>query len=266
MPGGTAFYFSKALGTLGVSIGLLTKLARTDRGLLSDLETLPVNIQICDSKFTTTFENIYASDLNVREQKIKEIATSFFWEELKTAQADYIHLGPLTPNEISSNTLSLISTLGKLSLDVQGFLRDVSGNRVTYKDWEEKAGSLKYISILKANQKEAEIMTGNENTREAAREIASYGVREVVITLSEKGSIILFDGHFYSIPAFRPDKLVDTTGCGDTYMAGYLWKRSLGKDIAHAGKFGSAMASLKIEKFGGFDGKMDQILERMLKA
>jgi len=28
---------------------LLTKLARTDRGLLSDLETLPVNIQICDS-------------------------------------------------------------------------------------------------------------------------------------------------------------------------------------------------------------------------
>ena len=84
-------------------------------------------------------------------------------------------------------------------------------------------------------------------------------MKEAVVTLGSYGSLILVDGHFYEIPAYAPHEIVDATGCGDTYSAGYLYCRSQGESITEAGKFAAAMCTLKLEHSGPFDRNIDEV-------
>ena len=52
----------------------------------------------------------------------------------------------------------------------------------------------------------------------------------------------------------------DTTGCGDTYMAGYLYQRIKLATPENAGQFAAAMATLKIESPGPFTGTKADVL------
>src|SRR5690606_26676985 len=121
------------------------------------------------------------------------------------------------------------------SLDVQGFLRIVQDENVLAKDWAEKYEALPYVDILKANDAELEVLTGCRDIREGAMSIAALGVNEVIVTLGSKGSLIYTGGVFCEIPAYTPNQVVDATGCGDTYMAGYLYKRSKKSGCVEAG-------------------------------
>ena len=86
---------------------------------------------------------------------------------------------------------------------------------------------------------------------------------EVVVTLGGKGSLILYEGKIHQIQSFKPQQIVDATGCGDTYMAGYLYKRSKGMSVQEAGSFGAAMASIKMEDFGPFQGHEAEVMDRI---
>ena len=86
-------------------------------------------------------------------------------------------------------------------------------------------------------------------------------MKEVVVTLGSYGSLILAEGKFYEIPAYEPHDIVDATGCGDTYSAGYLWCRSQGKGYDESGRFAAAMCTLKLEHTGPFDRTIEDVLE-----
>lgn len=92
-------------------------------------------------------------------------------------------------------------------------------------DWAEKEEALKYIHILKANEHEMEVLTQCSDPYDAAVKLADWGVKEVLLTLGDKGSLIYVDERFYEIPAYPVENVADATGCGDTYMAGYLYMR-----------------------------------------
>jgi sugar/nucleoside kinase (ribokinase family) len=83
----------------------------------------------------------------------------------------------------------------------------------------------------------------------------------VIITRGSQGSLVCNSGGFTSIPAYRPVVTKDATGCGDTYMAGYLYKRCKGAGIKEAGEFAAAMATLKLQASGPFSGTPDAIYE-----
>jgi sugar/nucleoside kinase (ribokinase family) len=173
----------------------------------------------------------------------------------------FYHLGPLLADDIPVELIRDLSGKGKVSLDVQGYLREVRGEDVFPVDWVQKKEALPYIHILKANETEMEKLTGESDVRASAKILADWGVKEVVITLGSKGSVIYAGGIFYDIPAFTPTAVVDATGCGDTYMAGYLYQRSKGNSIQDAGEFGAAMATLNIQSFGPFTGNESDIHE-----
>ena len=88
-------------------------------------------------------------------------------------------------------------------------------------------------------------------------------MKEAVVTLGSYGSIILADGHFYNIPAYAPREIVDATGCGDTYSAGYLYSRAQGASITEAGCYAAAMCTLKLEHSGPFDRCEDDVVKVM---
>ena len=126
--------------------------------------------------------------------------------------------------------------------------------RVIQSDWEEKDEGLSYVNILKTDEMEAKILSGEDQLSKAAVRLAQYGVDEIVITCGSSGSLVYSKGRFYSIPPFPAKKIGDATGCGDTYMAGYIYKRLASSDINESGRFAAAAASLKLERTGPFQG------------
>ena len=61
------------------------------------------------------------------------------------------------------------------------------------------------------------------------------------------------------IPAYAPKEVVDATGCGDTYVLGYLYMRNKGASYEEAGCFAAAMSTIKLEKSGPFSGTEEEV-------
>ena len=252
MPGGTAFYFSAALQNLQVNHRLITKLATDDLHLLDQLDRS--RVEVIESPTSHFYENIYRDYSNHREQKAHSLAKPFKLADVPHINATYFHLGPLSKRDISLKFMRHLKNYGKLSLDAQGLLRKIVDEQVIPAKWKKKEKGLPLLSVIKVNEFEAETLTGQSDPENAALELSQYGIEEVVLTLGSKGSLICFNEKIYHIPAYQPPAIIDATGCGDTYMAGYLYQRSKGKSVTAAGKFGAAMATLKMENFGPFTG------------
>ena len=254
MPGGVAYYFSMALKNLGSNVSLITKAAEKDKGLLNDLIKNNISIYYKASQETTIFENIYSEDLDFRVQNVECVSQPFSTKDIPDISAQIFHLGPLTKEDIPLEILKLLSKKAKISLDIQGFLRKIEKGEVKSVDWEEKEEGLAYVNILKTDATEAKILSGENNIKKAAVKLSTYGIDEIIVTLGGKGSLIYSKGKFYFIQSFPPRKIVDATGCGDTYMAGYIYKRLKSSDINESGRFAAATASLKLEESGPFKG------------
>ena len=104
-----------------------------------------------------------------------------------------------------------------------------------------------------------EVFTGYKEVKQAAYQLAEWGVKEVLITLGSLGSVIFAEGHFFRIPAYPPKDIVDATGCGDTYVTGYLYMRNKGASYEEAGCFAAAMSTLKLEASGPFNGTEEEV-------
>jgi len=252
MPGGTAYYTSMAMKSLGMNVAVITKVAKEDKALLGDLERKQIPIYLRASPRTTTFTNISAGDLDSREQLVGDIALPFTVADVEDVDSKLFHLGPLTSGDIPIEVLQSISKRSMISLDVHGFVRSIDKDSgiVKMTEWKGKEKFLRYVRILKTDEKEARIISGEENLEEMAVKLSSYGPEEVIITFSSKGSLIYCKSKFHRIPSFMPKNHVDPTGCGDTYLAGYLYQRAQGIDITKAGEVAARTASLKLENYG----------------
>jgi sugar/nucleoside kinase (ribokinase family) len=262
MAGGTSFYFSNAIRNMDVSYTLVTALAQQEMYIVSALRAKGIKVKVLPSGHTVYFENIYSGNLDHRTQRVSQKADPFTVEQLLPVHAKVFHLGPLLADDIPVELIRTLSERGRVSLDIQGYLRKVENQQVCAIDWPAKKDILKYVDILKANESEMQVLTGSRNVRKSAHILADWGVKEVLITLGSKGSVIFADNIFHNIPAYIPNTaVVDATGCGDTYMAGYLYQRIKGAGFQEAGEFAAAMASLKIETSGPFTGSKEDVLD-----
>ncbi len=75
-------------------------------------------------------------------------------------------------------------------------------------------------------------------------------VTALVITKGANGSEIHAGGKVYEIPAARPARTADPTGCGDAHRAGLLYGLSKGMDWETTGRIASLMGAIKIESYG----------------
>jgi sugar/nucleoside kinase (ribokinase family) len=261
MAGGTAFYFSNAISNMPVQYKLVTALAETEMQEVAKLRAKGIKVKALSSVHSVYFENIYAENQDHRTQRVLQKADAFTIGDLLDVDAKVFHLGALLADDMSTELIKALSGRAQVSVDAQGYLREVVNNDVHAIDWADKKEALQYVDILKVNEHELEALTSYTNIREGAKILADWGVKEVVITLGSLGSVIYADNVFYDIPAYKPTAVVDATGCGDTYMAGYLYKRVKGADIQQSGEFAAAMASLKIETSGPFSGTEEDVLE-----
>lgn len=266
MPGGTAFYFGHAMSHLNhEGFKLVTSLAESERKAVDDLKTVGIDVRMIPSRKSVCFENKYGEDMNNRTQRVLAKADPFTIESLREEEADIFHLGTLLADDFSVEVMKELAKKGRVSVDAQGYLREVRGENVFAVDWKEKEKALPFIDILKVNEHEMEALTGLTEPREAALKLSDMGVKEVVITLGSEGSLIYYEGNFYEIPAYEAKEVVDATGCGDTYMAGYLYKRSRGCGIDESGRFAAAMCTIKLGAPGPFSATEEEAEAMALK-
>ena len=70
------------------------------------------------------------------------------------------------------------------------------------------------------------------------------------ITRGAKGSTIVSGDDIHHVDAFPVEKLVDTTGAGDQYAAGFLFALAQGRSLDHCGRLGSLAATEVIGHYG----------------
>jgi len=264
--GGVVYYFSLGWKSLDPSskVAVVTKCSKEDKHLLNELVRKNIQVFWRENENTTIFENIYNSKLTTRTQRVKAVASPFTLEDIPSVSAKFFHLGPLINNDILLETIKYLSRISKVSLDIQGFVRKVEEGIVKEFKWKKVEEILPFVTVLKADEREIKVLMETDNLEIAIERLKRFGIKEIIITCGEKGSIIFSNNKIFTIPAYSPAKIVDVTGCGDTYIAAYLYKRLQGFCIKEAGMFASAASALKIESFGALKKNADEV-EKFLK-
>lgn len=263
MSGGASFYMSHAVSNLKTDYILVAGLAESELHAVEDLRQKGVKVNVFPSRKSVYFENIYSDNQDERSQRVLAKADPFSIESMEGVSANYFHLGALLADDFSPEFVKALSQRGKVSMESQGYLREVRDKNVFAVDWPDKEEVLQYVDVLKANEMEMKVLTGTTDVYEAAIKLYSWGVKEVLLTLGSMGSVIYDGSAFTMIPAYQATEVIDATGCGDTYMAGYLYRRAQGATMEEAAKFAAAMATIKIESFGPFTGTEEDVLFAM---
>jgi len=105
------------------------------------------------------------------------------------------------------------------------------------------------IDILFANQAEIEALAGVAHLESAVAAIASK-VETLVVTRSEDGALAARNGERGDVPAEPIDQLVDTTGAGDLFAAGFLFGSAHGRSLEQSLRLGAICAAEVIQHYG----------------
>lgn len=110
---------------------------------------------------------------------------------------------------------------------------------------EELKYAMKNSRVIIMNGKESILITGKEDVNSAIKALKSYGAETVIVTQDVKGSLVAEGEEIFRVPAYKV-KVIDTTGGGDSFTAGFVHAKFSGYSTEEAVKFASAVAALNI--------------------
>ena len=184
---------------------------------------------------------------------------------------DFLHsriiiIGPIL-GEVDLSLIEFLrsSTSSKLFLDPQGLIRSIGPDkRIIHKcDVDEFSKVARQVDFIKPNEHESRIITGEAEPASALRRLHEMGVRVPIITLAERGSVLLENGRLSRIPAFST-KAIDPTGAGDVYAGSFIAYHARGENLLQSALYASAAASIKVEQVGpGFHLYESEVQRRM---
>ncbi len=259
--GGPVIYSSIAAVRTGKKIRVITRAAAEDDQALNVMRDQGVDVTRMDSKLTTSIENIYfTADKERRQVTLLSQADFFEVNDFPSCESRIFHLAGLFKNEIPDDFIPYFAKKGEVAVDAQGLLRCNEEGELNFRNWDQIEKLMPLITYMKTDAAEAEIMTGITDREEAARKLASYGAREVMVTHNNE-VLVLVDGEFYRAP-YNPSNLSGRTGRGDTTFAAYMAKR-LDADPGEAVFYAAALCSIKMESPGPFNKTEEDVYRRM---
>ncbi|PRY00821.1 carbohydrate kinase family protein [Allonocardiopsis opalescens] len=118
------------------------------------------------------------------------------------------------------------------------------------------ASFLPHIDYLLPNEEQARALAGTGDTAAAAAALLAAGPAGVAVTLGAEGSLLATADGQHHVPAL-PVEVVDTTGCGDAYSAGFLAGLLHGRPPLTAAHWGTAAAAATATGLGSDAGLTD---------
>jgi len=253
--GGVAAYTSLTAAKLGAVVGIVTKVGTDFRDTY--LEKLRKgNIDLLGLKVkmgkTTAFENAYDENWK-RTQRLLSYSQPLETDDVPAAyiNARCFHFGPVF-HEVPYDIIKFAHQKGILtSLDPQGYCRERGPHSIVkVRGWKEAKETLPCVDILKCDETEAEKLTETRDLNKAARIIQGFGPKIVVVTEGAKGLVLCHENEVERIPVIPAEKLVDPTGAGDAYSAGFIVEYLRAKDPKYSALFALCVASFVVEGIG----------------
>jgi len=253
---GQVGYIAKALASLGIKVSVIANLGDDHYGrlILEDLKKFGINIKgikvlkdistgitvaLVNERGERAFLSYPGSMRYFTERDIEEN-----WNLIE--KADYVVLNGyfLLPDlcfESVKELFDKVRKLGKITVLDTGW--DPA-------DWPPAHISqikeiLSRTDIFLPNLDEARVLTGKDKVKDALRKLCFWSSGLVVIKMGEDGSIAIKDENIFYQGAFKT-KILDTTGAGDTFNAGFLYGLMRGWNLDRVLKFANAFTSLHL--------------------
>lgn len=253
-PGGSAANTAVGLARLGLKTGFIGKVSDNREGklLLNDFKR----------------QNVDVNGIIVSKEGRSGVAMGYV--DTKGDRALYIDPGvndSLELKEIdlkyAGNTafLHLTSFIGEKPFKAQKELvRGLRDVRISFDPGELYAR--KGLTVLKLmiersfvmlpSENELKLLTGKKYD-EGSKILIKKGVSIVAVKLGERGCYVTDGKESYLVEPYKV-KVVDTTGAGDAFCAGFLYGLSKNKDLYECGRLGNFVASRCIEKVSAREG------------
>lgn len=259
--GGAVIYSSAAAYAAGYKVGAVTKLAERDKERLNELVIPEEDVYYIPSEKSTSIRNKYfTADKEKRKCTCISQADAFRIEDIPQVDCGIYHLAGLIYGDFDGKLIKELAKKGKVAVDVQAFLRhaDGDGTEMYFCDWKEKKELLPYIDYFKTDAAEAQILTGTDDRREAAKILYGWGAKEIVITHNTE--VLAYDGKTMETVPIKARNLSGRSGRGDTTFAAYITER-INAPLEKALLFATATVSAKMEKPGPYRGTRADVEE-----
>jgi len=253
-PGGSAANTAVGLARLGLKIGYIGKVSDDREGklLIKDFEKEGVNtdgivvlrggrsgvvIGFVDRKG----ERALYVDPGVNDSlRFEEI-------DLEYAQnTEFLHLTSFVGENPFKAQKNLIKTLSNVRASFD------PGELYVRKGLSSLQPIIGRSAVLFLNRNEMKVLTG-DGYEKGSKALIKKGAKVVAIKLGEKGCYVTDGKESHMIKPYKV-KVVDTTGAGDAFCAGFLYGLMKNKDLCECGRLGNFVASRCITKAGAREG------------
>ncbi len=250
--GGSSANTIRTLGLLGVQSALIAKIGKDADGIfyqevlekcrvkpfLSIHNQLPSGV--CSAFISPDGERTMATFLGASSTLSAEDLTPEMF-----AHQDYLYIeGYMVQNhDMMRHALSMAKKAGlQICLDLASY-NIIEEDRDFFMEILEHD-----LDIIFANEEEAIALTGL-SPEEAVQAIAKK-CNIAVVKIGKDGALIARDEELIRVQAFQVKDVLDTTGAGDNFAAGFMYGLSHGYDLDRCGELGALMASLVIQDIG----------------
>lgn len=221
-----------------------------------------------DSFGPTLIQNLQKNNINTAHVKTDEAATGTAIIVVDASGQNSIVLSPgangkVTPADVASVSFQDVDMLLlQLEIPLESVIRAASlarqnGLRVILNPapaCQLPDSLLADVDILVPNESELQLLTdipvtGTASAETAAQVLLAKGVKTVIVTLGEKGALLVTPEQAQHVPAFEVE-VVDTTAAGDAFIGGLAAALLKGRLLEEAVRYGNASGALATTKFG----------------
>ena len=265
--GGVTYYAGQVLSSLGAHVELFATFGDEPPSWLDGFH--PAVLHHIPAPGTITFINEYKDNVDERQQRAIVPPNAIGVDDIGVLDCDAVILGPLFNDNFQPDFVRSIRQ--PVALAAQGLMRYLDGGpgaagTVVWRHPERILEFLPHVTYLFVNEEEARFITGKESSREQLALLKDHGANTVVITRGSKGSVIHDGAGEHVIPAFQPSRLADPTGCGDTYLAAFIFASGFPWNLDEIGRFAAMAATMKLECHGPLPATASQVLHRLRGA
>jgi ribokinase len=251
--GGTALYTAAAASRLGARCAIVTRVGPIERSALeARCAELGIELHALPAEATTTFAFRYEDGRRLMRLKARTRGLSLADVPRALHGARAVILGPIA-HEIDRSLLGAFADSASV-VTAQGYLREwTADGSIHSRRWDDVTEVTAHASAIVLS--EDDVDGDLAEPRRWAR--GATGHAPVIVTLAERGSLILAGATETLVPAFRATRVVDPTGAGDAFAAGLAVALAEGRALLDSVRFAHAVASFAVEAVGT-DGLADR--------
>ena len=256
--GSPAAYCSICLARLGKNVGIVTKIgADFPKHLLEVFAQVGVRQEgLITTSASTMNELIYHKDGHKTLKFLSRAAKISYSDiPLEYLESKIIYLCPMD-HEIEEATIERLSEKRRfMMVDLGGFGGATSEKHPPIKDGMMLRRLCPFFDVVKASIEDLEYILGigPSDYEDATEMLLRWGADIVVVTLGREGAFVSTGEKSMRFPAYLEDQqeVLDQTGAGDCFAAGFLSEFLVTQDPFEATLHGNVVTSFVIERTGG---------------